>query len=269
MPRVSTDPCSQDQTPLPTRPPTTQAPSPPTPSRPSVARIRRRAWGETCSITKLNNHTAHKQQQPTTNTTTLKKTSPPPPGALSADPLAAIRGEGKATRVGRNLLDLEGLAFQQSGHLMANKKCHLPPGSFRVQKKGYARNRTLGMGGVIPIRHLPFAPPIHTSAAFTPPHSHLSTQVRGGARPRPQGQALRHRRGASEDFGDARVGAPRLFGHELAQPNPGERRPDSPPSSPRRRSRRVLHATPSPTQAHTALHLGTFQSRFYTDALLC
>ncbi|CAH8533051.1 unnamed protein product [Heterobilharzia americana] len=36
-----------------------------------------------------------------------------------------------------NIVDLEGLVFSQGGHLMANKRCQLPDGSFRKQKKGY------------------------------------------------------------------------------------------------------------------------------------
>ncbi|CAH8510707.1 unnamed protein product [Heterobilharzia americana] len=34
-----------------------------------------------------------------------------------------------------NIVDLEGLVFSQGGHLMANKRCQLPDGSFRKQKK--------------------------------------------------------------------------------------------------------------------------------------
>lgn len=34
------------------------------------------------------------------------------------------------------ILDLEDLAFTQGSHLMANKRCQLPEGSFRVQRKG-------------------------------------------------------------------------------------------------------------------------------------
>ncbi|CAH8267101.1 unnamed protein product [Arabidopsis lyrata] len=37
----------------------------------------------------------------------------------------------------RQLLDLESLAFDQGAHLMANKKCDLPPGSYRIHGKGY------------------------------------------------------------------------------------------------------------------------------------
>ncbi|PKA59387.1 DEAD-box ATP-dependent RNA helicase ISE2, chloroplastic [Apostasia shenzhenica] len=37
----------------------------------------------------------------------------------------------------RQMLDLESLAFHQGGLLMANKKCELPPGSYRTPHKGY------------------------------------------------------------------------------------------------------------------------------------
>lgn len=37
----------------------------------------------------------------------------------------------------RQFLDLDSLAFQQGGLLMANKKCELPVGSYRNHKKGY------------------------------------------------------------------------------------------------------------------------------------
>jgi len=35
------------------------------------------------------------------------------------------------------MIDLEDLVFTQGSHLMANKMCQLPDGSFRSQKKGY------------------------------------------------------------------------------------------------------------------------------------
>lgn len=38
---------------------------------------------------------------------------------------------------GRQMLDLDALGFVQGAHLMSNKQCKLPPGSFRVQKKGF------------------------------------------------------------------------------------------------------------------------------------
>ena len=37
----------------------------------------------------------------------------------------------------RNVLDLEELTFKDGSHVMANKKCQLPDGSFRKQRKGY------------------------------------------------------------------------------------------------------------------------------------
>jgi pre-mRNA-splicing helicase BRR2 len=37
----------------------------------------------------------------------------------------------------QQVINLEDLAFAQGGHFMANKKCQLPEGSFRKQKKGY------------------------------------------------------------------------------------------------------------------------------------
>jgi len=36
-----------------------------------------------------------------------------------------------------NVLDLDDLAFSQGSHLMANKRCQLPEGSYRKQRKGY------------------------------------------------------------------------------------------------------------------------------------
>lgn len=37
----------------------------------------------------------------------------------------------------RQLLDLDDLTFTQGSHFMANKRCQLPDGSFRKQRKGY------------------------------------------------------------------------------------------------------------------------------------
>lgn len=47
---------------------------------------------------------------------------------------AAYEGEGRAPK---QVLDLDSLSFAQGGHLMANRQCKLPPGSFRSQKKGF------------------------------------------------------------------------------------------------------------------------------------
>lgn len=40
-------------------------------------------------------------------------------------------------RLNRKTVDLEDISFKDGSHLMANKKCQLPDGSFRKQKKGY------------------------------------------------------------------------------------------------------------------------------------
>ncbi|GFQ00264.1 U5 small nuclear ribonucleoprotein 200 kDa helicase [Phtheirospermum japonicum] len=45
--------------------------------------------------------------------------------------------DGSWLRGQRQLLDLDNLAFNQGGLLMANKKCELPVGSYRNHKKGY------------------------------------------------------------------------------------------------------------------------------------
>src|SRR5262245_50119008 len=37
----------------------------------------------------------------------------------------------------RHILNLEELAFSQGAHFMSNKKCTLPEGSYRKQKKSY------------------------------------------------------------------------------------------------------------------------------------
>ncbi|KAM7261422.1 hypothetical protein ACFE04_008789 [Oxalis oulophora] len=51
--------------------------------------------------------------------------------------LADRDGDGGWLKGQRQLLDLDNLAFEQGGLLMANKKCHLPEGSYRNHSKGY------------------------------------------------------------------------------------------------------------------------------------
>ncbi|XP_008558910.1 U5 small nuclear ribonucleoprotein 200 kDa helicase [Microplitis demolitor] len=46
-------------------------------------------------------------------------------------------GPGGQIQGTRNTIDLEDLAFAQGSHFMANKRCQLPDGSFRKQRKGY------------------------------------------------------------------------------------------------------------------------------------
>ncbi|RKP06269.1 hypothetical protein THASP1DRAFT_18681 [Thamnocephalis sphaerospora] len=54
--------------------------------------------------------------------------------AAAAAPETAPKAEGTAPQ---RQLDLESLAFQEGGHLMSNKRCKLPEGSFKRVKKGY------------------------------------------------------------------------------------------------------------------------------------
>lgn len=42
-----------------------------------------------------------------------------------------------AAAAGRRLLELDNLVFQQGSHLMSNRRCELPTGSYRTTKKGY------------------------------------------------------------------------------------------------------------------------------------
>lgn len=46
-------------------------------------------------------------------------------------------GSGAQVPGSRHLIDLEDLVFNQGSHFMANKRCQLPDGSFRKQRKGY------------------------------------------------------------------------------------------------------------------------------------
>uniref|UniRef100_A0A665VBH0 U5 small nuclear ribonucleoprotein 200 kDa helicase n=1 Tax=Echeneis naucrates TaxID=173247 RepID=A0A665VBH0_ECHNA len=53
------------------------------------------------------------------------------------DDLEAMDIEHGESVAPRQLLDLDDLAFTQGSHFMANKRCQLPDGSFRKQRKGY------------------------------------------------------------------------------------------------------------------------------------
>uniref|UniRef100_A0A672JNL1 Helicase ATP-binding domain-containing protein n=1 Tax=Salarias fasciatus TaxID=181472 RepID=A0A672JNL1_SALFA len=53
------------------------------------------------------------------------------------DDLEAMDIDHGESMAPRQLLDLEDLAFTQGSHFMANKRCQLPDGSFRKQRKGY------------------------------------------------------------------------------------------------------------------------------------
>ncbi|KAI0919443.1 DEIH-box ATPase [Taiwanofungus camphoratus] len=62
----------------------------------------------------------------------------------------------------KKTVDLEGMAFSQGGHLMSNKKCKLPEGSFKRAKKGYEeihvpapKQKPVAPGDFVPITDLP------------------------------------------------------------------------------------------------------------------
>lgn len=61
----------------------------------------------------------------------------------------------------KRAVDLEAMAFSQGGHLMSNKKCKLPDGSFKRSKKGYeeihipAPKKAVVAGESVPISQLP------------------------------------------------------------------------------------------------------------------
>ncbi|KAJ3296866.1 DEIH-box ATPase [Rhizoclosmatium sp. JEL0117] len=59
---------------------------------------------------------------------------PSVPVATNGDAIKAAASTGK---VPKNNIDLEEMTFLQGGHLMSNKKCKLPEGSFKKTKKGY------------------------------------------------------------------------------------------------------------------------------------
>ncbi|KAH9911636.1 Sec63 Brl domain-containing protein [Fomitopsis serialis] len=59
-------------------------------------------------------------------------------------------------------VDLEGMAFSHGGHLMSNKKCKLPEGSFKRSKKGYEeihdpapKQKPLAPDELVPVTALP------------------------------------------------------------------------------------------------------------------
>ncbi|KIY72493.1 putative RNA helicase [Cylindrobasidium torrendii FP15055 ss-10] len=61
----------------------------------------------------------------------------------------------------KKTVDLEAMAFSQGGHLMSNKKCKLPDGSFKRQRKGFeeihvpAPKKTDNKDPLVPISSLP------------------------------------------------------------------------------------------------------------------
>lgn len=72
----------------------------------------------------------------------------------------------------KRVIDLESMAFSQGGHLMSNKKCKLPEGSFKRSKKGYEeihvpapKSKPAADNELVPISSLP----VWAREAFTVP----------------------------------------------------------------------------------------------------
>ncbi|KAG5640834.1 hypothetical protein DXG03_006882 [Asterophora parasitica] len=62
----------------------------------------------------------------------------------------------------KRMIDLESMAFSQGGHLMSNKKCKLPDGSFKRAKKGYEeihvpapKQKPAVEGELVPVSEMP------------------------------------------------------------------------------------------------------------------
>jgi pre-mRNA-splicing helicase BRR2 len=78
----------------------------------------------------------------------------------------------------QRIIDLESMAFAQGGHLMSNKKCKLPEGSFKRSKKGYEeihvprpkQRPAAEENELIPVSSLPD----WARAAFGPKTTHLN-----------------------------------------------------------------------------------------------
>lgn len=57
--------------------------------------------------------------------------------AAAAAASTATASGGESAKKAQHYIDVEALAFQEGGHLMSNKECRLPEGTWRAQKKGY------------------------------------------------------------------------------------------------------------------------------------
>ncbi|KAG8933497.1 DEIH-box ATPase [Tulasnella sp. 417] len=77
-------------------------------------------------------------------------------------PKTGTLAPGSSKLAPRKPVDLEAMIFQQGGHLMSNKKCKLPEGSFKRSKKGYEeihvpapKSKPAVPGENVPITDLP------------------------------------------------------------------------------------------------------------------
>ncbi|KAF7305029.1 putative ATP dependent RNA helicase [Mycena kentingensis (nom. inval.)] len=81
----------------------------------------------------------------------------------------------------KRTVDLESMAFSQGGHLMSNKKCKLPEGSFKRARKGYEeihvlppKKKAIPDTDLVPIANLPaWARPAFTVPRLNPVQSKL------------------------------------------------------------------------------------------------
>lgn len=95
-----------------------------------------------------------------------RQSKPAPSDAMDVDekptvPKTATLAPGSTVQPKRTV-DLESMAFSQGGHLMSNKKCKLPDGSFKRAKKGYEeihvpapKQKPTADGENVPISALP------------------------------------------------------------------------------------------------------------------
>ncbi|KAL0064635.1 Pre-mRNA-splicing helicase BRR2 [Marasmius tenuissimus] len=90
------------------------------------------------------------------------------PDAMDVDEKPAVQVSKKAnlapgfTVQPKKTVDLDSMAFSQGGHLMSNKKCKLPEGSFKRAKKGYEeihvpapKSKPTAAGDSVPISDMP------------------------------------------------------------------------------------------------------------------
>jgi pre-mRNA-splicing helicase BRR2 len=78
-----------------------------------------------------------------------------------AVPKTATLAPGSTVQPKRTV-DLESMAFSQGGHLMSNKKCKLPDGSFKRARKGYEeihvpapKQKPPVAGEIVPVSDMP------------------------------------------------------------------------------------------------------------------
>ncbi|KAI0088962.1 Sec63-domain-containing protein [Irpex rosettiformis] len=98
-----------------------------------------------------------------------KKTKARSGDAMDVDEKAPVQNVPKTATLApgstvqpKKTVDLESMAFSQGGHLMSNKKCKLPEGSFKRARKGYEeihvpapKKAELAPSSLVPISELP------------------------------------------------------------------------------------------------------------------